>query len=99
LRALDVSIVPPGLRVYGWLPEPLGIIFLRRLLRDEKMKIALEGHANAARDEVAYLVDELLALARTAHVPTPNIDRLYSYFDAATPLIPDGSQEIPMKWW
>jgi hypothetical protein len=55
-------------------------------------------HANAARDEVKHLADEFLALARTTPVPTPTIDRLYPHLDPDTPLVPEGSAEIPLKW-
>jgi ketopantoate reductase len=98
LRALHVHIVPTWVRLFDWLPEPLMVFFLRRLLRNERMKVALEGHAGAARDEIQHLVDELLALARSANRATPDIDRLYRYFDPTTPLIPDGSREMSMRW-
>jgi hypothetical protein len=55
-------------------------------------------HANAARDEVRHLADEFLALARTTSVPTPTIDRLYPHLDPDTPLMPEGSAEIPLDW-
>jgi hypothetical protein len=52
----------------------------------------------AAPDEMAYLADEFLELARTTSVPTPNIERLYRYFSPDTPLVPEGSAELPLKW-
>jgi len=64
-----------------------------------KAKVALVGHANAARDEMKHLADEFISLARQTSVPTPAIDRLYSYFDTKTPLMPDGSATIPLQWW
>jgi ketopantoate reductase len=98
LRELKVPIVPPKMRVYDWLPEPLAIIFLKRLITHPAMKIALVGHANAARDEAHHLADEFLALARTTSIPTPAIDQLYPYFDPETPLMPEGSKAIPLRW-
>jgi hypothetical protein len=62
------------------------------------MKIALVGHANAARSEVHHLADEFLALARRTSVPTPAIDRLYPYLDPETIQMPEGSSEIPLRW-
>jgi hypothetical protein len=59
------------------------------------MQTALVGHALAARDEIKYLADEFLALAGQTTVSIPNIERLYPYFNPATPPIPDGSAEIP----
>jgi hypothetical protein len=62
------------------------------------MEVAMVRHANAARDEVKHLADEFLALARATPVPTPTIDRLYPHLDPDTPLVPEGSAEIPLKW-
>jgi len=31
-------------------------------------------------------------------VPTPTIDRLYPHLEPDTPLMPDGSAEIPLDW-
>jgi len=98
LRALDVPITPPNLKRFDRLPEPVLVAFLQRMLAHEKMEIALAKHANAARDEVKHLADEFLALARTTSVPTPAIDRLYPYLDPDTPLMTEGSAEIPLKW-
>ena len=62
------------------------------------MRVALLEHGEAAHDEVEHLAGEFLALARQTSVPTPNIDRLYAYFDPDTPLMPDGKAEIPLDW-
>ena len=48
--------------------------------------------------ELQHLADEFLALARTTSVPTPTIDRLYPHLDPDTPLMPEGSAEIPLDW-
>lgn len=42
-------------------------------------------HALPARDEMQELVDELLAMARGAAVPTPALGQLCRYMDAQTP--------------
>jgi ketopantoate reductase len=98
LRALDVPITPPNLKRFDRLPEPVLVALLQRMLAHEKMEIALAKHANAARDEVKHLADEFLALARTTSVPTRAIDRLYPYLDPDTPLMTEGSADIPLKW-
>ncbi|MBN2147555.1 MAG: ketopantoate reductase family protein [Anaerolineales bacterium] len=98
LRALVMPITPSSMRLVELLPEPLLIPWARRIMEREQMKTALVGHAEAARDELKHLTDEFLVLARQTTVPTPNIERLYMYFDPATPLIPDGSAEIPLDW-
>jgi hypothetical protein len=65
----------------------------------EEIEIALIGHAAAARDESQHLVKEFLALRGQSGVRTPAIDRLVPYLDPATPLMPDGSREIRLRWW
>ena len=98
LRSLGLPVTPGYFRLFEWVPEPVLVALLPRLLVREEMQVAMVGHANAARDEVQHLADEFVALARTTAVPTPAIDRLYPYLDPDTPLMPDGSAEIPLKW-
>ena len=98
LRALGLPITPSKFKMFEWLPEPLLVFLLQRVLADEKMEVAMVRHANAARDEVQHLADEFLALARTTSVPTPTIDRLYPHIAPETPLMPEGSAEIPLDW-
>jgi 2-dehydropantoate 2-reductase len=98
LRSKELSFTPRSLWMFALLPEPILIPLLRRWAADPKMDIALVKHANAARDEVQHLANEFLAVARTTNVPTPNIDRLYLYFDPHTPLLPDGSRSISLDW-
>jgi len=84
--------------MFALLPEPILIPLFRRWAADPKMDIALVRHANAARDEVQHLTDEFLEIARTTHVPTPTIERLYPHLDPETPLMPDGSRDISLDW-
>jgi 2-dehydropantoate 2-reductase len=98
LRALGLPVTPSKYRIFEWVPEPILVFMLRRLLVNEMMEVAMVKHANAARDEVKHLADEFLALARATSVPTPTIDRLYPHLDPDTPLVPEGSAEIPLKW-
>jgi 2-dehydropantoate 2-reductase len=98
LRALGLPVTPSRLRILEWLPEPLLVPLLQRVLADDKMEVALVHHARSARDEMQHLADEFLALARTTAVPTPVIDRLYLQFRPGAPLMPDGSAEIPLDW-
>ncbi|HEY44867.1 MAG TPA: hypothetical protein G4O11_12880 [Anaerolineae bacterium] len=98
LHVLDVPIVPVKMKIFEWIPEPLLVLFLRRFITHPAMKIALVGHANAARSEVHHLTDEFLMLARRTSIPTPAIDQLYPCLDPETPLVPEGSKEIPLRW-
>jgi 2-dehydropantoate 2-reductase len=98
LRALGVPITPTKFKLLEWIPEPLLVVLMQRLVAAEVMQVAVVGHANAARDEMQHLTDEFLALARTTSVPTPAIDRLYPHLDPDTPPMPEGSAEIPLDW-
>jgi 2-dehydropantoate 2-reductase len=98
LRALGIPITPNTVRKFGWIPEPILVWGFQRRLMDPRIRVALLEHAEAAQDEVKHLADEFLVLAHQTTVPTPAMDRLFPYFDPATPLMPEGSAEIPLDW-
>ncbi len=79
LRALDTPVTPSKLGILEWIPEPLLVTVLRRVFNTKFSEIAMTQHANAARDEMKQLADEYKALASATSVPTPAIDRLYTY--------------------
>jgi 2-dehydropantoate 2-reductase len=98
LKVKGLPLTPARLRLFTWLPEPLLVWVLRKRFADERMEIAMVRHANAARDEMKHLAGEFMDSVRTTNIPTPSIERLYPYFDPETPLLPDGSREIPLDW-
>jgi ketopantoate reductase len=98
LHSLGLPVTPAKYRVIEWLPEPILVLGLQRLLANPLMETALVKHAEAARDEVHHLIGEFMALARTTPVPTPTIDRLLRYYEPGAPKVPDGSAEIPLRW-
>lgn len=98
LHALGLPVTPAKFKVIEWLPEPILVLVLQRLLANPLMETALVKHAEAARSEVEHLISEFMALARTTSVPTPTIDRLLLYYEPDAPQVPDGSAEIPLRW-
>jgi ketopantoate reductase len=98
LHSLGLPVTPPKWRVIEWLPEPILVLLVQRLLAHPLMETALAKHAEAARSEVQHLIDEFMTLARTTSVPTPTIDRLLRYYEPDGPQVPDGSAEIPLRW-
>jgi 2-dehydropantoate 2-reductase len=98
LRALGVPVTPANHKIFDWIPEPILVALLRRLLKTKTAEIEIAGHANAARDEFRQLADDFRALARTTSVPIPALDRLYTYIDATVPPLPEGSAQISPKW-
>ena len=97
LSALDIPITPANHRLFQWLPEPLLIAIMKRMLGSDTTSIKI-GHVDQARDEMKALSRELNALRTTAKVPTPSTEILNRYLDAHTETLPDGSAEIPVNW-
>jgi len=98
LRALHIPILPPLWRLLPWIPEPLMVLQLQRILDSPRAELVMARHANAARDEMQTLADEFQALAQVSGVPTPNIDRLRLYLDPAFPLAPPDSAGLRLDW-
>ena len=98
LRSLGLPVTPSKFRVILWLPEPILVPLVQRLLANPLMETALVKHAEAARSEVQHLIGEFMVLARTTSVPTPTIDHLLRYYEPDAPPVPDGSAEIPLQW-
>jgi ketopantoate reductase len=98
LGYLGLPVTPSKFRVILWLPEPILVLMVQRLLANPLMETALVKHAEAARSEVQHLQAEFLALARSTPVPTPTIDALLEYYEPGAPEVPDGSAEIPLQW-
>ena len=98
LRALGYPIVPESARIFERLPEPIVVWGAQKRLADPRMRIAMLEHGEAAQDEIKHLADEFNVLKRQTTIPTPAMDRLYAYFDPATPPLPEGSAELPLDW-
>lgn len=98
LRSMGLPVTPSRFRVILWLPEPILVLALRRLLSNPLMETALVKHSEAAKDEVQHLIGEFLDLAGSTRVRTPTIDYLQRYYDPGAAEVPDGSAEIPLRW-
>lgn len=98
LRALGIPVTPSKMKMYDWMPEPLLVWGFQKRLQNPLVRTALFEHAGAAKDELQHLADEFLALRNQTTVSTPNIDRLYAYFNGETPPMPDGQTEMELDW-
>lgn len=98
LRSLGYPIIPRSVRIFEQLPEPILVWGFQKRLVDPRMRIAMVEHSRSAKDEIKHLADEFLVLKKQSVVSTPVIDRLYPYFDPATPLLPEGSAELSLDW-
>jgi 2-dehydropantoate 2-reductase len=65
IRRSGYPIMPRGLNIMRWIPAVFGAGKIAALLQSEFGRIALAGHAAAARDEMHGLAADLLALAGT----------------------------------
>lgn len=78
LKKLDIPVEPAKHKIFKWIPVSLLEARMSKALQSAQMA-DLVGHAYTAQNEMRELADEFQALARTASVPTPAMDRLYQY--------------------
>ncbi|WMJ89178.1 ketopantoate reductase family protein [Anaerocolumna sp. MB42-C2] len=100
-RALEkcgIPVTPRILKSVYWVPEPVMVMVLSKMLISEKYKSSIEGHMTGGYDEIKHLTYEIMPLIRKSGVPTPSIDSLLPYYEDKGPEIPEGSKSIPMKW-
>ncbi len=97
LQELNIPIIPAKHKIFKCIPEPIMVALMRRIFKSEKMA-DLIGHAHAARIEMVQIAGEFKVLARKASIPTPAMDRLFTYTDPDIQPVADGSAHIPMKW-
>ena len=98
LRALKVPITPTKYNLLSWLPEPLLVLLLRLGLPGKRPELLMASHANAARDEMKAMADELRSLAHRSGVPTPANDELYAFVDQQHLPLMEGSARLPLVW-
>jgi 2-dehydropantoate 2-reductase len=98
LKKLGYPVRPPALKPYTWMPEPVAVAFLRKLLRNPRMEVAMVRHATAIRDEIGQLNSEFLQLVDQSALFTPNIRFLIEQFEKQAPAFPDGSRTIRLRW-
>ena len=97
LGAHGIPITPKSHRIFQWLPEPLLLVLMRRMVEGDATSIKI-GHALGARNEMKTIADEMRGLAEATSISTPAMDRLYPYLDPSTEPVPAGSSEIPVNW-
>mgnify|MGYP002388280220 CR=1 FL=1 len=98
LKALGYPIVPTNIRIFEWVPEPVLMWLFSKRFTNPHVRVALVEHSEAAQDEIKHLADEFRRLCQQTSIPTPAMDRLYTYFDADTPPLPEGSRTLSMDW-
>jgi 2-dehydropantoate 2-reductase len=98
LQKLNIAITPSRYRLLFYIPEPLLIWALQRGLNTRQAELLIARPANASRDEMGELAQELKMLARTANVRTPALDQLEYFINPAVSPLPEGSLTLPLHW-
>ena len=100
LQALGDPITPASHEiVFGWIPEPILVKIVQRVVDTKRAELEMAGHANAARDEMQHLANEFKTLAQTTSVPTPALDRLRAYLDPTMSPLPEMRAKLSPSWW
>jgi 2-dehydropantoate 2-reductase len=97
LAAHGVPVTPAVHRVFEWIPEPVLLLIMRRMVSSDETSIKT-GHAVDARAEMTVLAEEFQVLVEAGDVSTPALDRLVAHLDPAAGPVPDGSAELPLRW-
>ena len=98
LKKLGYPVRPPSFKRFLWLPEPLMIPFLQKVLKNPRMEVAMARHAEVIRDEITQLNQEFRALIERSGLFTPAIDFLMGQFNCKGPHLPDGARNLRLRW-
>ncbi|HUV16092.1 MAG TPA: 2-dehydropantoate 2-reductase N-terminal domain-containing protein [Pelolinea sp.] len=98
LRKLGYPVTPKYLKRFLWLPEPVMVSFLQRLLKNPKMEVAMERHAEVIQDEILQLIGEFMELVEKSGLFTSTIQFMASQMRSQAPTLPDGSKTIRLHW-
>jgi ketopantoate reductase len=98
LRKLEIPVQPSALKKFLLLPEPVMVAFLRKLLNNPRMEVAMVRHAEVIRDEIQQLNTEFLQLAEKSGVFIPTIRFLIAQYNKNAALLPEGSRDLQMDW-
>lgn len=98
LRKLGYPVQPPALKKLLWVPEPVMVAMLGRLLRNPRMEVALARHARNIQDEINQLNAEFLALVKKSGIFTPHLRFLVSQYQKQATAFPEGSRSMRLRW-
>jgi len=96
LKALGYPILPRKFRHLSWLPEPVLLLIMKKMLSHELMETALDRHADAAQSEIEHLQMEFQDLVDKSGIPTPAMDQMKQLIEQGDKL-PIGSRSIPLR--
>jgi len=98
LRKLGYPVRPAALKKFTWLPEPLAVSLLKKLIANPHMEVAMVRHAQVIRDEITQLNDEFMQLVDASAEFTPVMRFLINQYKNQAPFLPEGSRSIRLRW-
>jgi 2-dehydropantoate 2-reductase len=96
--AAGIPLRPPWFHALPWMPEPAAVGMLKAMAGTRFFEVGVAAHSRAARDEMAFIAEEYRQRIAPGGVPTPYLDQAIEHVRGTSPLIPDGSRELPMRW-
>ena len=79
LCTLGVSVTPPKLRMWQWIPESILVRSLMLWADTNYFRTVIVEHTVAATDEMRQIAEEFRTLTVSASIATPAIDELRSF--------------------
>jgi 2-dehydropantoate 2-reductase len=98
LKRLGYPIRPKYFKRFLLMPEPLAVLFLKKLIKNPRMEVVMVRHAEVIRDEIQQINAEFLDLVEQSGMFTPTIRFLIDQFNKKTQALPDGSRSIRLRW-
>jgi len=77
LKELNIPVLPKKLRLLTWIPLSIIRRKLLKLINSEFGRIALSGHANAAKNEMKKLTDDLFTIVKDVKTDLTANKKLY----------------------
>lgn len=97
-RAAGIPVRPPYFRAVHLIPEAFMEALMRPIARTTFYQTGIIGHARAARDEIAHLLDEFRQRVAPGGEPMPAFEELAAYVAEDAELMPVGRRQVPMRW-
>jgi len=77
LKELGIPIIPKKFKLLRYMPKSSLVKKIKNLINSEFGRIALSGHANAAKDEMKSLTDDFMNLVMGVKTDLSTNDKLY----------------------
>lgn len=77
LRQLHIPIIPPVIKLWQWLPEPILVEGIRLWSKTQQFNTLVLQHSMTARDEMDSLAKEFNQLVKSSGVSAPGLNVLH----------------------